>query len=154
MSQFVGMFDGMKGMAVRRDVLADCGLSRTGLSSLAPDGEPDGQLIADLHAAMASRAKVVPAKRLGLIGKDHLHRVAVEAGANPDTFRYVKVVHDDDARPAVTEIGFAAPIQPRTNRLTLYGVNWSAAIRNPFQVPRVAGFDLSLDAALGPTVRG
>jgi len=145
-SQFVQTFDGMSGSAVRRDVLAECGLTRTGLSALAPDGEPDIGLIGQLRDAMQSRAKVVPAKRLGLIGKDHLLRIAVDCDGDPDTFRYVKVLHDDELSPGVTEIGFA--VRPSDKgRFMFCGVNWSAALRNPFRLRR-GSFDSSLDAVL------
>lgn len=145
-SQFVQTFDGMAGSVVRRDVLAECELSRTGLSALAPDGEPDTGLIGQLRDAMQSRAKVVPAKRLGLIGKYHLLRIAVDYDGDPDTFRYVKVLHDDQLSPGVTEIGFA--VRPSDKgRFMLCGVNWSAALRNPFRLRR-GSFDSSLDAVL------
>jgi len=144
-SQFVQTFDGMSGSAVRRDVLAECGLIRTGLSALAPAGDPDIELIGQLREAMQSRAKVVPAKRLGIIGKDHLMRIAVDCDGDPDTFRYVKVLHDDESSPGVTEIGFA--VRPSDKgRFMLCGVNWSAALRNPFRLRD--GFDSSLDALL------
>jgi hypothetical protein len=145
--QFVAMFDGMSSTGVQRDVLAECSMARTGLSALAPDGEPDAKLIAALHDAMRQRAKVVAAKRLGCIGREHLQSVAVGFGADPETFRYVRVLHDDDASPAVTEIGFAAPVDDDT-RLLLCGVNWSAAIRNPFRLRGTGSWDSSLDAVL------
>jgi len=145
-SQFVQTFDGMSGSAVRRDLLAECGLTRTGLSALAPDGEPDIELIGQLRDAMQSRAKVVPAKRLGLIGKEHLQRIAADCDGDLDTFRYVKVLHDDESSPGVTEIGFA--VRPSDKgRFMLCGVNWSAALRNPFRL-RHGSFDSSLDALL------
>lgn len=145
--QFIAMFDGMSSTALQRDVLAECGVARTGLSALAPDGEPDAGMISALHDAMRRRAKVVAAKRLGLVGREHLEHVVVDAGADPDTFRYVRVLHDDDAAPAVTEIGFAAPLDDAT-RWMLCGVNWSAAIRNPFRIRGSGTWDSSLDAVL------
>jgi len=146
--QFVAMFDGMAGTAIQRDVLAECGMARTGLSALAPDGEPDAAMIAALHDAMRRRAKAVAAKRLGLIGREHLEQVAAGFGADPETFRYVRVLHDDDAGPAVTEIGFAAPMVDDDTRVMLCGVNWSAAIRNPFRIRGSGSWDSSLDAVL------
>jgi hypothetical protein len=145
-SQFVQTFDGMSGSAVRRDVLAECGLARTGLSALAPHGEPDIELIGKLRDAMQDRAKVVPAKRLGLIGRDHLSRMAAACDGDPETFRYVKVLHDDESSPGVTEVAFA--VRPSDKpRLMLCGVNWSAALRNPFRL-RHGSCESSLDALL------
>lgn len=95
---------------------------------------------------MQSRAKVVPAKRLGLIGKDHLKQIAVDCDGDPDTFRYLKVLHDDDSSPGVTEIGFAARPSDKP-RFMLCGVNWSAALRNPFRL-RYGSLDASLDGLL------
>lgn len=145
-SQFVAQFDGMSGSRVRKDVLGECGLVRASLSTLAPDGEPDARSIEKVRKAMVSRARTVPAHRLGVIGKDHLQRAAVAAGADAETFRYAKVVHED-GHPGVTEIGFA--IREGDERLALYGVNWSAAIRNPFKVSSTYSYDVSVDGILG-----
>lgn len=146
-SEFVQLFDGMSGSRVRKAVLDECGLSRRPLSSLAPDGEPDGLAIEQLREAIAQRARTVPAKRLGLIGKDHLLRAAIADGADESTFRYAKVLHDDDL-PGVTEVAFA--VKDESDSMTgVFGVNWSAAINNPFRLPTRGGYDSSLDLILG-----
>jgi hypothetical protein len=62
---------------------------------------------AQLLAAMRERSRPVPPRELGIIGKEHLQRLAVElAGVVEDTFQYRAAAFEHDGLPYVIETAF------------------------------------------------
>jgi hypothetical protein len=81
-----------------------------------------------LLAALKGETEPVKPDKLGIIGKDNLDLIP---DADPETFAYKCVKHDDDI-PAVIEVAFAY-CPERSDRRLVCGVNWSVGINNPFR---------------------
>ena len=76
---------------------------------------------------------------LGVIGADHLKQLCINAGGEPQSFKYfVSSEHDTDGRPYVVEIGtcpykkWVAGKSETRHRQLITGVNFSATLENPF----------------------
>ena len=79
------------------------GLSRRSLA----DVVTDPALVARLLDAMKAGARPVKPKDLGIIGRDHLLRRFVAAGAQEDSFDYQMNAFEHDGLPYVIEVAFA-----------------------------------------------
>ena len=55
---------------------------------------------------MKKHTKLVQAADLGVIGKDHLHRMMEAAGGDPKTFKYVKRLGETGGIPRIVEFAF------------------------------------------------
>lgn len=140
---FVASFRGLSGSRKRTAVLDDINASRLSLAKFYGEGRNrDG--VARLLAAMRDMSKPVKPKDLGVIGRDHLERCFREAGAEPETFKYIAEFSTTDELPWGIEIAFAW--YPGPSRRLITGVNFSPAIINPF---RHLGGGQSLDDVLG-----
>jgi hypothetical protein len=130
---FLAGFDGLSGSAKRTQVLNGAGLKRVRLSELARGQEFDGPRIARLLAAMREATRPVNAKRLGVLGEEHLRRLLLAMGVLPESFTYKRRL-DQDGLPSVLEaaFGWLGP-SARGERKIFAGANWSSAIRNPFR---------------------
>jgi hypothetical protein len=144
-SDFIAEFDGLSGSGKRTRVLDQAGLRRTNLSELALDGRLNSDRIKQLLAAMQEHSRPVRSERLGIIGEDHMRERLLAMGAKPESFRYRRKVakskKSDSApdeipsfMPGVLELAFGwLGDQASDNRRIYAGVNWSAAINNPFR---------------------
>lgn len=140
--EFISEFRGLSGSAKQKVVLDDTGLSREPLSRLINAHGLDTATIGRLLAAMQANSKPVKPQDLGIIGEEHFRRRFKAAGCEMESFSYRKVL-DSDAQPAVYEFAFGW--RPDADRRLVTGVNWSAAIKNPF---RELGYGQSLDTIL------
>jgi hypothetical protein len=132
-SDFISEFDGLSGSAKRTKVLSDSGLLRAKLSTFNVGGKLDDHAIARLLDAMKKHTRPVKAKRLGLIGQDHLRQRFLSMGAKPQSFRYKKTLNDKGL-PYVMECAFGYRGEMADgDRKIFSGANWSAAIKNPFR---------------------
>jgi DNA topoisomerase VI subunit B len=129
----VSEFRGLSGTAKQMAVLEATGMSRTALSDLFHNGEPDRDRIGKLLAAMQAHSKPVKPVALGIIGRDHLAARFEAAGADLQTFQYKRVLRDDDGMPAVIEIAFGYCPNGEEERRIITGANWSVGIVNPFR---------------------
>jgi DNA topoisomerase VI subunit B len=100
--------------------------------------------VAKLLAHMQSATKPVPAKDLGVLGKDHFITRFEGMGVEPDTFQYRRALRDVDGVPYAIEAAFGYCPDNTTHR-QIVGVNWSPSLLDPFR--DLGPYD-SLDALL------
>jgi DNA topoisomerase VI subunit B len=100
---FIADFRGLSGTAKTKAICDSLGLSRRSLA----DVVTDPTLVARLLAAMKEGSRAVKPKDLGIIGRDHLHKRFVAAGAQEDSFDYQINAFDHDGLPYVIEVAFA-----------------------------------------------
>ena len=133
-NDFLLQFDGLSGSRKRTQVLDECNMQRVCLSDFVADGQIVEQRIERLLNAMQKETKAVTPKRLGVIGEDHFREYLSRFDVEPESFNYAKKLkHDDDSGlPYVIETAFGYRGQS-AKRTILPGVNWSAAIKNPFR---------------------
>ncbi len=144
--EFVSEFKGLTSTIKQKAVLAETGLSRAPLSTLALHRDLDHEKIVQLLAAMKQQAKPVEPAALGVIGREHLRTRFGELGVIEGSFQYTKTVSfADDGLPQVTEVAFGAVAELGKRRL-ISGVNWSAAWINPFRT--LGAYGRSLDSTL------
>jgi DNA topoisomerase VI subunit B len=125
-------FDGLTASATQKKVLDTTGLSRAKLTDLTEDGQMRSDLIAALLKAMQDNTKEVTHDRLGKIGKPHLECRFKGMGCEMESFKYKIVKGKTDRLPWVLETAFGWCPELNARRL-ITGVNWSAAIINPFR---------------------
>jgi DNA topoisomerase VI subunit B len=132
-TDFLKEFDGLAGSAKRKKVLAETGLARAKLSDLVVDSRLDSGRIATLLEAMKRHTRKVTARRLGVLGEDHLRARLRDLGTVPESFRYARKL-DDEGLPGVLESAFGYLGEDAPDERKIYaGANWSAAIANPFR---------------------
>jgi hypothetical protein len=126
-------FDGLTGSQKRARVLEETGLKRMKLSDLVVNGGLDNHRIAALLSSMKKHTRPVKSKYLGVIGPEHFRSRLLAMGVAEESFQY-KVKLAKDGLPGVMEaaFGYLGADAPDSRRI-FSGVNWSAAIRNPFR---------------------
>jgi hypothetical protein len=132
--EFVSEFHGLTSTAKQKRVLEATGLARTNLSALKNGSGLNHELIDQLWEALCANGKPIKAKRLGVIGREHLATRLKVMGCLMDSFKYKLLCQDKDADglPSVGELVFA--LCPRlAERRVITGVNWSGTITNPFR---------------------
>jgi hypothetical protein len=145
--EFLAEFRGLSSTVKRKQVLLALDLAGEPLSCLLSDEgrEFDHQRVAQLLNAMTAQTRPVPARQLGVIGRDHLAARFAALGVHADSFEYRRVMSDESGLPQLTEVAFGVLSDEAAKRRLVTGVNWSAAWINPF---RDLGGDRSLDAIL------
>jgi len=144
--ELVAEFNGLTATAKQKLVLEATGLRRQPLTALLNGTGLDHEKVAGLLDAMKANSRPVTHARLGLIGKDHFEKRFAEGGCDMKTFKYQKVLDESDGRPEILEVAFGwCPVSGDRRRL-VSGVNWSAAIINPFR--RLGETGRSLDSML------
>jgi hypothetical protein len=138
--ELVKEFHGLARTAKQKAVLQTSGLARANLSDLVRGGRLDSAAVILLLGALKAQSKPVKPEALGLIGKDHLARRFEALGCEMESFNYAKDLGEYDGAPCVIETAFAvrtsaltAGYDPGERRRLVTGVNWSAAIGNPFR---------------------
>ena len=137
--EFISEFRGMTGTAKQKEVLVETGASHVSLHKYFGRHKANTENIAKLLAALKRHTKPVPPANLGVIGRDHLYGLMERVGGDPKTFTYNRTLGDTGGLPRVVEFafgihrsGFEADNNIHESRLVT-GVNWSAAINNPFR---------------------
>lgn len=126
-------FDGLSGSQKRAQVLEETGLKRVKLSDLVISGELDTSRIAFLLASMKKYTRPVKSKYLGVIGPEHFQSRLLAMGIQAESFQY-RVKLAKDGMPFVMEAAFGYLGDGADDSRRIFsGVNWSAAIRNPFR---------------------
>jgi hypothetical protein len=138
-SEFLKDFEGH-----RHKILHVTRLNGKRLSTFVKHEDLDRSKIHKLLAVMKEHSKPIQSKRLGVIGKDHFHTRLVELGIEPKSFTYQadiakkpKDATNEKASfflPSVIECasGYLGPKSEDCRGLYI-GVNFSAAIKNPFR---------------------
>jgi DNA topoisomerase VI subunit B len=149
--EFISEFGGMSSTAKQKQVLAETGASHRSLHDFFGLHKANTENIAKLLASLKKHTKPVPPADLGIIGKAHLFARMEAAGGNPRTFKYQRRLGETDGLPRVTEFAFGIHRDGVGNdrgpsRKEVTGVNWSAAIGNPFR--QLGNSGKGLDAIL------
>jgi hypothetical protein len=132
-SDFVAEFDGLTGSQKRSKVLDESGLRRVKLSELVVGDRLDSGRIAKLLSAMQRHTRPVNPKILGIIGEEHLRTRLLAMGVMPESFQYSREL-SKEGMPWVLEAAFGwRGGESGDIRHISAGVNWSAAINNPFR---------------------
>jgi DNA topoisomerase VI subunit B len=130
--ELITEFRGLSGTAKQKAVLNATGLSREPLTAfIADSGDLDPAKVRSLLTAMQAHSRPVKPQDLGIIGEEHFKQRFTAAGCEMESFAYQKVM-ENDGQPAVMELAFGW-CPERDARLLVTGVNWSAAIINPFR---------------------
>lgn len=139
-SDFLTTFDGLRGTAKRKRILASTGLSRVNLSKLANERGLDESKIGTLLDAMKSETKVVKPIRLGVIGKEHFSQRLDAWGCKQESIKYAKFADfDRHGLPVIVEVCFGVlersltDVTWQSRRQMFSGANFSSAIKNPFR---------------------
>lgn len=133
-AEFLQQFDGFTGSAKRKQVIEETGLARVYLDEITVGGQFDTDVVSRLLATMQGHSREVTPARLGFIGADHFAAHFQELGCEPDSIQYAKIARVDDGLPFTLEAAFGWLGQRGDNHRQLFtGVNWSAAIKNPFR---------------------
>jgi hypothetical protein len=136
--EFVSEFDGMTGTAKQKTVLAETNSSHTTLHRYFGVRKANTENLAKLLASIKAHTKRVKPATLGIIGKDHLYQRMEGAGGDPRTFTYNRALGITAGIPRVTEFAFGLYREGlgtgnEPSRKIIRGVNWSAAINDPFR---------------------
>ena len=138
---FIGEFRGLTRTDVRARVLDEVGAARMSLREFF--AKPKS--VTDLLVRMRTSTKPVPAKDLGLLGKDHFIARFEEMDVDPPTFQYKRALLDIDGVPYAIEAAFGYCPNHVEERWQILGLNWSPSLINPY---RVLGDDDGLDYLL------
>jgi DNA topoisomerase VI subunit B len=129
--EFVASFRGMARSETQKLVLDKTHAARMTLAELFNEGRNKKGVAALLQSLKDNTEPVKPAN-LGVIGREHLAIVCIEAGGDEETFGYYKETGVTGSLPWVLEVAFAyCPGDDAVGR-RITGCNWSAAIHNPF----------------------
>jgi hypothetical protein len=83
---------------------------------------------------MQEHSRPVKPRDLGVIGADHLRRFCEVAGAGAESFRYRVVIgQTDEEIPFIVEAAFACAPEGGQRRRLVLGVNFAAALSNPYR---------------------
>jgi hypothetical protein len=130
--EFIAEFRGLSGSVKPAAVLDAAGLGRPSLASFFADGT-NHIAISRLLAAMKEHSRPVKPEQLGIVGSDHLaSHLLCEDAADPANLRYKRVAGEHHDIPYVVEAAFASYPDAKRARI-ITGVNWSAAINQPFR---------------------
>ena len=136
--EFISEFRGMAGTAKQKHLLAETGASHRSLHDFFGRDKANTDNIAKLLAVLKLHTKPVPPAHLGIIGREHFYRLMENAGGDPRTFTYNRSLGETGGVPRVVEFAFGIHRDgldggrgPHRKEVT--GVNWSAAIGNPFR---------------------
>jgi hypothetical protein len=146
-SDFVAEFHGLSGSQKRARVLAETGLKRARLSEFVTGDHFERDRVVNLLQAMRKHTRPVMPRRLGVIGEEHLKARLLAMGVKPESFRYSKKLNGPKCKksqsapadkasflPGVLESAFGWLGEGALDQRRIFaGVNWSAAIRNPFR---------------------
>jgi DNA topoisomerase VI subunit B len=149
--EFISEFDGMTATAKQKAVLAETNSSHMALRRYFGVRKANTENIAKLLASIKAHTKPVKPATLGIIGKDHLYRRMEAAGGDPRTFTYNRDLGITAGTPYVSEFAFGLHrdglgIGNEPSRKIIRGVNWSAAINDPFR--QIGQGGESLDSVL------
>ena len=137
--EFISEFGGMTGSAKQKKVLAEIGAAYMRLHNFFGLHKPDTPNIKKMLASLKRHTKPVRPADLGVIGKEHFFALIEAAGGDPKTFKYKIIPGVKNGVPSVVETAFGIHASGLTagnaapKRRLITGVNWSAAIGNPFR---------------------
>jgi hypothetical protein len=135
---FIAEFRGQRGTQKRSEILVDVGASRMTLARFYNEGR-NTKKVNRLLDLMQNETSETKPRDLGVIGKVALCERFAERGIAEEDFRYVPCIGSRDGVPYVVEVAFGWYTgKPEDiediGRELVCGVNFSAAISNPFKL--------------------
>lgn len=132
-SDFIAEFRGFARSSARKLILDALGLDRKPLTIFAtPDGVDRRQTDA-LLKHLQTQSRPTDPNKMGLLGKERIRQRFAQSGYHLETFKYQRLIGNDrQGLPRIFETAFAYHPH-RDRRLLLAGINWSAALMNPFR---------------------
>jgi DNA topoisomerase VI subunit B len=140
--EFIAQFRGMSATEKQKDILRELGAAHmTLLQFFGSETQVDHQRMGRLLKLLQKHTRPVRPELLGVIGEEHLRRLVVGFGGEPQSFKYfVSTEHDTSGRPYVIEIA-TCPYQKwvagkeyeKRGRELITGINFSATPENPFE---------------------
>lgn len=143
--EFVATFCGLTGTAKQKVVLSKTKLARAKLSEFRTKDGIDHDKANTLLSAMKSESKPIKPVQLGLIGRKNVHHRLLQLRCGEESIEYATDSGETDGVPWIAEVAFGYLGDVAARRIVT-GVNWSAAISNPFRQLGVGG--PSLDTLL------
>jgi hypothetical protein len=150
---FIAQFRGMSATDRQKQVLRALGAAHMSLYRFFGNEKVvNHQRMEKLLGLLQEHTRPVRAEMLGVIGKEHLQQLMVEAGGEPRSFKYIPSAgFDVNGVPYMVEIAFCAfkgwvdgKYESR-DRVLITGVNFSATLENPFNAFRgTVGLDETL----------
>jgi hypothetical protein len=143
--EFAAQFRGMSATDKQKQVLRELGASRMSLYRFfGTETEVKHERMDKLLRLLQQHTRPVRPELLGVVGEEHLRRLCVSIGGEPQSFEYSISHGYDDANglPYVVEIA-TCPYQAWVSgkeelrgRYLITGVNFSATLENPFHTFR------------------
>jgi hypothetical protein len=142
--EFVAQFRGMSATEKQKQILRELDAAHLTLSEFfGSEMEVNHQRMKKLLGLIQRHARPVRPELLGVVGGEHLRRLSVSLGGEPQSFKYfISTGQSDGGLPYVVEIAtcpFKKWVQgkeePRERQL-ITGVNFSATLENPFDTFR------------------
>jgi DNA topoisomerase VI subunit B len=125
--QFLGTFDGFTGSRKNSQIIKDLDLSRERMRCFAVDGDLDRDCIGDLLQTLKDNSRPIKARRLGVLGEDHVSQCVWHHGADLDTFRYKMAYGYEDDLPFVIEAAFGY-LPDNHSRQIFAGINFAGSV--------------------------
>jgi DNA topoisomerase VI subunit B len=149
--EFVSEFDGMTSTLKQKAVLAETDSSHVALRKYFGVRKANTSNIAKLLASIKAHTKPVKPAALGIIDQYHFYRRMEASGGDPRTFTYKRALGMTAGIPHVSEFAFCLHrdglgMGNEPSRKIIRGVNWSAAINDPFR--QIGQGGESLDSVL------
>jgi DNA topoisomerase VI subunit B len=131
--QFIGEFSRLSGVQKQKAVFENADLPGDRLADLVKGDDVDREAAGRLLEAMRRESRPVNPKALGVVGRDNLAGVfTASGGCDEESIRYKRLLGGPDDSPFVLEVAFGVRRDQGRRRL-LCGVNWSPALRRPFE---------------------
>jgi DNA topoisomerase VI subunit B len=132
--ELVTEFNGLRGTQKSKEVLAQANLTGAKLGDLVKDENVDAGAVQALLRAMQGAVRPVKSKALGFLGQEHLTDCLERYGADLAKIRYRRLALPEgmDGLPFVLETALGVRTNTDIGRELLVGLNWSPAIRSPF----------------------
>lgn len=132
-SDFIAEFRGFARSSARKPILDTLGVDRKPLTIFANSDGVDRQQTDALLKHLQAQSRPSDPNKLGLLGKDRIRQRFAQSGYHLETFKYQRLIGNDrQGLPRIFETAFAYH-PDRDRRLLLTGINWSAALLNPFR---------------------
>ncbi len=132
-SDFIAEFRGFARSGARKPILEALALDRKPLTIFATSDGVDRRQTDVLLKHLQNQSRPTDPNKLGLLGKDQIGQRFAQSGYHMNTFKYQRLIGGDPhGLPRIFETAFAYHPH-RDRRLLLTGINWSAALMNPFR---------------------
>jgi hypothetical protein len=140
--EFIAQFRGMSATDKQKRVLCELGTAHMSLYRFfGSAAKVNHERMEKLLRLLQQHTRPVRPELLGVIGEEHLRRMCESAGGEPKSFKYfISPSHDANGRPYLLEIAtcpfeqWVAGEDATRRRKLITGINFSAALENPFAV--------------------